>query len=169
MSKEERVPGRAVGLFKELVEEVSGRTVDDHPDSALFMSVLVDVFTTYLDRDQSYGDIWKQYGAMSSLISVARKTDRLMALWWTKEEAPTLSEHKRTALGKESLDDAVDLIAYTVFFFLNARAGNLFGEVPDRPTHPPTPSMRGVKVTCEHGTDISKRCDACLKEAADGH
>lgn len=84
------------------------------------LEVMVDAVRVYDERSSVYGQLWKQYGALSNLLSAARKTDRLMAEWWFTDGAPP-------AMHKDALDDAVDLLNYTVFFMRNARVLNVLG------------------------------------------
>ena len=79
------------------------------------------------ERTTAYGLVWKQYGALSNLLSAARKIDRLMNIWWfaTEDQPP--------ALHKDALDDAMDAINYLGFFIQNAREGNILGTAPKRP------------------------------------
>lgn len=87
------------------------------------------VFVTALkicdQRTDAYGELWRQYGARSNLLSVARKTDRLMASGWFNTDKNPLTH-------KDALDDAYDLLNYTAFFIRNALEGNLDGAPPER-------------------------------------
>lgn len=85
---------------------------------------------TYLERTKAYGDVWRNYGAASNLLSAARKVDRLMKTWWDD-----LMQGKVPSIHKDALDDAVDAINYLAFFIRNVEAGNLSG------TRPPLPSQ----------------------------
>jgi hypothetical protein len=78
------------------------------------------------DRTHAYGLVWRQYGALSNLLSAARKVDRLMQVWWFDPDGGQ-------ALHKDALDDAFDLLNYTCFFIQNARMGNIQGTPPRRP------------------------------------
>lgn len=70
------------------------------------------------DSRKVYGDVWRRYGALSNLLSIARKVDRLMQIFWFgKGEI----DHK------DSLDDAYDLLNYTAFFIRNATDNNIKG------------------------------------------
>lgn len=115
------------GVFDHLEIEM---TFDNVAQFMIFMEAL----KLYNDRTRSYGQAWQQYGAMSNLLNIARKTDRLMEVWWTKE-AEVLADDGRVKplLHKDNLDDAMDLLNYDAFFIRNARAANIFGEIPQRP------------------------------------
>jgi hypothetical protein len=89
--------------------------------------VMLMALDVYEARSHSYGEVWKQYGALSNLLSVARKADRLMECWWHNPDGAA-------ALSKDTLDDAYDLLNYAAFFIRNASAGNMNGSPPDRPT-----------------------------------
>lgn len=66
-----------------------------------------------------YGAAWRRYGALSNLLSVARKVDRLMQVFW---HGDGVINHK------DALDDAYDLINYAAFFIQNKEARNERGE-----------------------------------------
>lgn len=105
------------------------RTLDNNNQMLLFMECVA----IYAERSRAYGQVWKQYGALSNLLSVARKTDRLMAVWWTEEEEAYKDGAAVPRLHKDNLDDAFDLINYAAFFIRNARAANFTGTTPKRP------------------------------------
>jgi hypothetical protein len=94
-------------------------------ESVAQLEVFAEALRIFASRNAAYGDVWKQYGALSNLLSVARKVDRLMHSWWEGKGAP--------AMHKDSLDDAIDNINYTAFFIRNAREGNITGSAPVRP------------------------------------
>ncbi len=96
-------------------------------DTAVHFGVMMDALKVYAERSQAYGQAWTQYGAMSNLLSMARKVDRLMAVWWSEEDEGIPKLHK------DNLDDAIDEINYTIFFIRCARSANLFGSAPSRP------------------------------------
>lgn len=93
------------------------------------LEVLMEVMALYESRTEAYGQIWKQYGALSNLLSAARKTDRTMETWWHDPGDVPL-------MHKDALDDALDSINYFVFFIRNVRAMNITGTVPKRPKAP---------------------------------
>lgn len=109
--------------------------IEESADNIAQFMVFLGALKVYNDRTTAYGQVWKQYGALSNLLSVARKVDRMMALWWHKAEE-VLDEHGKVKplLHKDNLDDAVDLLNYCVFFIRNASASNLYGNEPRRPT-----------------------------------
>lgn len=96
-------------------------------ETSAHMRLMLECVRVYDSRAKSYGEVWKQYGALSNLLSVARKVDRLMGSWWFRGKGVT------PALHKDSLDDAVDLVNYALFFMRNAVSGNLVGHKPERP------------------------------------
>lgn len=108
--------------------EVALRTLGAEPTDELMeqFGTLVEALQIYEDRSQSYGQVWRQYGALSNLLSVARKADRLMECWWHNPDGAK-------ALTKDALDDAFDMINYATFFIRNEREGNLTGSAPERP------------------------------------
>lgn len=91
------------------------------------LEVFMEALKVYDSRSAVYGMLWQQYGALSNLLNMARKTDRLMEEWWHKDGAPPV-------MHKDALDDAVDLLNYTVFFMRNARRFNILGSPPPRPS-----------------------------------
>lgn len=97
--------------------------------------IFLEALKLYDERTRAYGQLWRQYGAMSNLLSMARKTDRTVKVWWTQEEEVLDADtgKKLPLLHKDGLDDALDLLNYTVFFIRNARAGNIYGTAPKRP------------------------------------
>lgn len=90
------------------------------------MNVLMHCARIYDQRSAAYGQVWRQHGALSNLLSAARKIDRLMEVWYHSPDGAK-------ALHKDALDDAYDAINYLAFFIRNAQAGNLTGYRPERP------------------------------------
>ena len=98
--------------------------VDDQSLILPHMEVFEEATGLYVVRSRSYGQVWRNYGALSNLLSAARKVDRTMETWW----------HQQTpVMHKDALDDAMDAINYLNFFVRNAREGNITGQTPDRP------------------------------------
>lgn len=95
-------------------------------DFAEHAKVFNEAHRIFIDRSKHYGQLHRQYGALSNLLQAARKIDRLMEYWWHAEETP--------AIHKDALDDAFDGLNYLAFFIRNARDGNLTGAAPKRPT-----------------------------------
>lgn len=106
------------------------RGVPDTPEVRKQLEVFVEALRIFESRNAAYGDVWMQYGALSNLLSVARKVDRTMEAWWHD------SPGELPVMHKDALDDAIDLINYAVFFIRNARDGNVTGCAPDRPEVP---------------------------------
>jgi hypothetical protein len=118
--------------------------VDFNADNVTHFGVLMQALQTYDQRSRVYGQAWQQYGALANLLQVARKADRLMAVWWTEEEE-YVGKGKASAMHKDALDDALDLLNYCVFFMRLARAGDLTGSTPERPNHPSDPDFSPEK------------------------
>lgn len=85
-------------------------------------AVLIECLRLHDSRTASYGKVWRRYGALSNLLSAARKVDRLMESWWRRGDGAVPTIHK------DNLDDAYDAINYLVFMVRNARDANLTGE-----------------------------------------
>lgn len=102
--------------------------INPSPENCDQLKVFLEALEIYDSRTSAYGQVWKQYGALSNLLSVARKTDRLMEYWWHDQDMVEVP-----LLHKDSLDDAIDLINYTIFFIRNARVANITGDRPKRP------------------------------------
>lgn len=113
---------------KQFLQDIGLPDTDDNLDQ---LNVLVECLVIYSGREDVYGAAWRQYGAVSNVLSMARKVDRVMNEWWTS----LIRGEVRDRDGEE-LDDAFDLINYTVFFLRNVRDGNISGAMPDRPQHP---------------------------------
>jgi hypothetical protein len=111
------------------------RGIDPSVDNIQQLAIFLEALKLYNDRTVAYGQIWQQYGAMSNLLNVARKTDRLLNIWWTgdEEELDPDTGKPKPLLHKDNLDDAIDLLNYTAFFIRNARAANIHGSIPQRP------------------------------------
>lgn len=121
-------PEYVFGLFEDL-------GVEANPNNVEHFMTLMQALLIYNERSHSYNQVWKQYGALSNLLNAARKVDRLMEYWWTKQEEILDSNGRvRPLLHKDNLDDALDAVSYLVFFMRNAQAGNIFGGIPNRDT-----------------------------------
>jgi hypothetical protein len=81
------------------------------------LNVLVEALLIH-DSRKIYGRVWQRYGWLSNLLSIARKADRLMQVFWFGSGS---LDHKPSA------DDAYDLINYAVFFIRNVEADNARG------------------------------------------
>ena len=104
-------------------------------DNAMHLIVFLEALKLYDERTASYGQIWRQYGALSNLLNAARKVDRSMETWWHNDGGAIPILHK------SNLDDAFDALNYLAFFIRNAREGNLTGEQPDRPCEHPADAV----------------------------
>jgi len=111
---------QALALMRVL--ELNG--IEPTEDNLEQLGVMLDCVRIYDSRSKSYGQAWKQYGALTNLLSAARKVDRLMESWWHRGEG---------SLHKDGLDDAVDGINYFVFFMRMVRLGRITGSPPQRP------------------------------------
>lgn len=140
--------------------------IETTPYNVAHFSVLMEALKLYDQRTQAYGQAWEQYGAMSNLLKVASKTDRMMAVWWTGEDEIGLPHDE--GFHKDSLDDALDGINYTAFFIRNARRRNIYGSQPTRPQIPQMlrRTIEGTfTITCLHHTPLYLPCEACMNEA----
>lgn len=81
-------------------------------------SSLMDAFQIFMERNQVYEDLWQDYGWMDSLTHIRSKSLRLIRKFW-RDEAPEDADGL--------LDDAYDLINYSVFFIRNYLAKNKWG------------------------------------------
>lgn len=81
------------------------------------MRAYLEAFGIFVQRNSVYEDLWKSYGWMDSLTHVRSKAMRLVRKFW--RDNPTEDE--------TLLDDAFDLINYTVFFIRNWRDRNKWG------------------------------------------
>lgn len=106
------------------VENVFARYQIEVTNSNLaHFNILMECLKVHDGRTKAYGTVWKRYGALSNLLSAARKVDRLMESWWRRGDGHA------PALHKDNLDDAYDAINYLVFMIRNARSGNLTGDI----------------------------------------
>lgn len=91
--------------------------IDPTSEALTQLNVLVEALLIHNSR-KIYGTAWQRYGWLSNLLSIARKADRLMQVFWF---GPGNLDHK------PSTDDAYDLINYAVFFIRNVEADNARG------------------------------------------
>jgi len=110
-------------------DEFKGPLTHEEMEVTLHMFEFVEAVSIFKQRQASYGDAWKQYGAVANLLKAATKMDRLMEIWWFNPDGAK-------ALKKDALDDAYDLLNYAVFFIRLAREGNFIGDPPSRPLPP---------------------------------
>lgn len=122
-------------------------------DNTEQLKVMVQALAIYDGRRAAYGEVWRNYGALSNLLSMARKTDRLMESWWHGDT------NSPPALHKDGLDDAFDQLNYTCFFIRNARVGNITGTAPERPD-----DVEYVEVVGDDGAAVIPLHTARLKE-----
>lgn len=91
------------------------------------MAVFLDAMTIFQERNARYGDLWKEYGWRGNLLHVQSKAARVRRVWWDghRIQVPDLG----TAVDhlQSDLDDAYDLLNYTVFFIRNVEDGNELG------------------------------------------
>lgn len=113
--------------FKEFL--ASAGIPDASEDLIQHFSVFVGAMKIHAERSQAYGSAWRNYGAMSNLLSMARKIDRLMEVHWFGQQ--------KIVFHKDELDDALDVLNYTVFFMRNIVADNHFGNPQERPAEDP--------------------------------
>lgn len=75
------------------------------------LGIFEDCLEIFCQRNVRYEDLWKQYGWNDTLVHMRSKVGRTDKQWWLKgaEDATDLTE----------LDDAYDLINYTMFFIMN--------------------------------------------------
>lgn len=90
----------------------------DEEEVVAHLEVFLEALRIFQSR-KIYGDAWRRHGALSNLLSVARKTDRLMQVYWHGDGGMT---------HKEGMDDAYDLINYAIFFIRNKEDGNEKGK-----------------------------------------
>ena len=87
-----------------------------------------DVVMTVLDilteREEQYRGLWKEHGYTDSLFHIRHKAARLRAQFW---DVPSESTQSVDYQDGTDLDNAYDLIAYTMFFIQNYREGNRNG------------------------------------------
>lgn len=84
------------------------------------MSIMRRALELFDERNNSeagYEDLWKSYGWGDSLLHMRSKLSRVERRF------------REQAGAQQDLDDAYDLINYTVFFIRNVLAGNQDGEV----------------------------------------
>lgn len=70
----------------------------------------LELFEQRNNSDDGYSDLWKEYGWEDSLVHMRSKLRRV--------------EQRFRNLTSQDLDDALDLLNYTVFFIRNVRAAN---------------------------------------------
>lgn len=99
--------------------------IQPNEDNARQLLVFLNAVELYDERSRSYGQVWRNYGALSNLLSVARKADRLMKVWWHDRHDEDAAPHD---FHKDELDDAWDLLNYAAFFIRNAKNLNLTGD-----------------------------------------
>src|SRR3989304_10094615 len=80
----------------------------DH-ETAEHVAVLLEAVALYEEREKKYRGLWKEYGVADSHHHIVSKTSRLRMAY----------------TGQADIDDALDLINYTVFLVRNFRAGRL--------------------------------------------
>lgn len=114
---------------EQLEEFLASAGITPSEESAEQLEMFLRALKVHAGRTQHYSRAWAQYGAMSNLLNMARKVDRLMLRHW--------GLGMKTTFHKDELDDAVDLLNYTGFFMRCVEEGNFVGRMPDRPDDTP--------------------------------
>lgn len=105
---------------KQLFEALSALGLPTDDSMMEQMRVLAETLRIYNDRRARYGDSWKLYGWLDSIFHMRNKFTRVEAEFWTNPPE-TIQQ------AEERLDNAIDLIVYTVFFIRNVRTNNQKG------------------------------------------
>lgn len=87
----------------------------DSPTNIKQLDVLVLALEKFVERNADYQDLWQEYGIDDSLLHIKSKSARLERLLKTLGLAV-------------DLDDAVDLINYTVFLIRLIEAAQVFAD-----------------------------------------
>lgn len=82
------------------------------------LTVLLDAFLIFRERNARYHDVWQQSGWRGSLYDLRKKVTRLWATFW---------QGKPSDAQRADVDDALDTINYAVFFIRNMRQNNEYG------------------------------------------
>lgn len=93
-------------------------------DSEEFLEDLVRLFERCLnmivEKNERYGNAWRQQGWQGNLARILSKTARLKAMCW--------GEHEKPGFGETVEDTGFDLINITSFFLLNRANDNKWGD-----------------------------------------
>lgn len=95
----------AVSQYREL----GGESLSDTDRSQL--QVLGEAFEKFQERNAKYKDLWKEGGVSDSVHHIHHKATRVRVIGSTDPGA--------------AIDDAIDLLNYTVFFVRNTRDGRV--------------------------------------------
>lgn len=108
-----------IGTTKHLEDLVDLiRNVSLSKDEVDVLDIMAEAFMKYRERELQYGGLWKLYGWPDNLLQIRHKAARVIRVFWgglMKGGADSVSD---------DLDDAIDLINYTVFFIINKRNRN---------------------------------------------
>ncbi len=107
---------------KELDEIFDHLQIDKNDNNRMHFAYLMKALKIHNERARGYGSSWKDLGGLSNLLQMIGKTNRLKKLWWTS--GGTVPEG---FLG-DPLDDAIDIINYSIFFVRCVEEGNLYGQ-----------------------------------------
>lgn len=92
------------------VVEVRSNVIGSPTEESINQAIALEqALIVHWQRSRSYGTVWKKWGALSPLLSAAKKMDRLMECFWFRRDGHSVP-------GKPDIDDAVDLINYAAFF-----------------------------------------------------
>lgn len=78
------------------------------------LRVMVEVLAIMIERNKKYRDLWRKAGWLSHVHHIRHKAARLMNTFWGQKDVPKDAD----------LDDAFDLINYTIYFIRSYRDGN---------------------------------------------
>lgn len=119
---------RVSAMRKEITELFHEHTHRESPTQGdlLQMSIFLSSYETYLQRNEIYVDLWKDYGWMDLLTHVRSKSMRLVRKFW-RENAPQPGTEEYEDAVHTHLDDAYDLLNYVAFFIRAFRDGNKWG------------------------------------------
>jgi hypothetical protein len=109
-------------LIQEAMKRSTGIRLSQTEASDLeeHVAVLMNATAIAVERGKRYGDLWRHRGYLGNLLHMDSKHLRLMREFYEND----------SEIQQNQLDDAYDLINYTVFFIRNVEDGNERGNGP---------------------------------------
>lgn len=96
---------------------------EGNEEARIVADEFIRVYDLYVKKNQTYRGAWRQQGWMGNLGRILSKASRMRAMMWRDNAFAVTLEEEESAE-----DNAMDIINLCVFFLINGRTGNKWGD-----------------------------------------